>query len=200
VTKKENVVARTFIDVELKELLEIYLPTLDPKNPFLFQNKQGKCLSEKRIDEILKQLFEKAGLKTQKVLRWHTFRKLVLRTSAELGLNQWSARILVGKSVPSDIMTYISGLNLKEDFLRLSAVLKLKSNGNGNGKVKLIEETLLTLEKENAALKKENVTLKQRIEILQKNFEGMQKTLGDYEERLVWLEKKTGKKERVPID
>jgi cell division protein FtsB len=59
-------------------------------------------------------------------------------------------------------------LNLKEDFWKCRAVLKLKPNGNGNGRVTGIEEALLALEKENVTLKRENVTLKQRIEILQK--------------------------------
>ena len=171
----------------MKELLDSHIPQLDRSNPYLFQSNRRGNLSEKRLDEIVKQLFERAGLKTQKILRWHCFKKLVLRTSAELGLNQWSAKILVGKSVPADIMTYISGLNLKEDFLKLSSVLKLKSDGNGNGKVSKLKELVLALEKENAQLK-------QRIEILQKNFESHEKVITDLNERLTYYEKHGKKK------
>lgn len=179
---KEDTIARTFIDSELKEILDQYLNTIDKENPYLFQSKRQGNLSVHRLDEIMKQLFERAGLKTQKILRWHCFRKLTMRTSAELGLNQWSAKILVGKSVPADIMTYISGLNLKEDYNKLSNVLKLKSNGNGNGKVSKLEELVLELEKENAQLK-------QRIEILQKNFESHETMIADLNERLTYFEK-----------
>ena len=50
---------------------------------------------------------------------------MVLRTASELGLNQWSAKLLVGKSVSADIMTYISGVQLRNDFVKLSNVLRL---------------------------------------------------------------------------
>jgi site-specific recombinase XerD len=197
VTKKEDVVARTFIDAELKELLDLYLPTLDPKNPFLFQNKQNGNLSEKRIDEILKQLFERAGLKTQKILRWHCFRKLALRTSSELGLNQWSAKILVGKSVPSDIMTYISGLNLKEDFNKLSNVLKLKGNSNGNGKVRDLENAVKQIESENMTFKTRIDLLQKEVQTLKKSMEGLYHIIRTYPTTVTHtlFNKKTGKRE-----
>ncbi len=98
-----------------------------------------------------------------------------------------SAKILVGKSVPADIMAYISGLNLKEDYNKLSNVLKLKSNGNGNGKVSKLEELVLALEKENSQLK-------QRIDILQKNFESHETLIADLNERLTYFEKHGKKK------
>lgn len=196
--KKEDTVARTFIDAELKELLDLYLPTLDPKNRFLFQNKQNGNLSEKRIDEILKQLFERAGLKTQKILRWHCFRKLALRTSSELGLNQWSAKILVGKSVPADIMTYISGLNLKEDFLKLSNVLKLKPNGNGNGKVRDLENAVKQIESENLAFKTRIDLMQKEIQTLKKSMEGLYHIIQTYPTTVTHtlLNRKTGKMEK----
>lgn len=163
-TQKEDQLARTFIDEELKELLDRYLPTLDRNNPYLFQSKRQGNLSIHRLDEILKQLFERAGLTTQKILRWHCFRKLTMRTAMELGVNSWSIRMMVGKAVSADIATYISGVSLKEDFTKLSNVLKLKGPTNGNGKMAKLEHVILDLEKENASLK-------QRIEILQKNFQ-----------------------------
>jgi len=39
-TKKEDVIARTFITQEFKGLLDKYLPTLDKSNPYLFQSKK----------------------------------------------------------------------------------------------------------------------------------------------------------------
>jgi integrase len=164
--KKEDTIATTYIDAELKEILDQFMNTIDKKNPYLFQSKRNSGnLSEKRLDAILKELFERAGLKTQKILRWHCFRKLVLRTCAELGINQWASKIFVGKSVPSDIMTYIQGANLKEDFIKLSNVLKLKpSIANGNGKTKEALDTIMRVlrtlvEKE---MKREGITFKAR--------------------------------------
>lgn len=194
-TAKEDQLARTFVDCEFKELLDRYLETLDKSNEYLFQSKRRGNLSIHRLDEILKQLFERAGLNASKILRWHCFRKLVMRTAMELGLNSWSIKMMVGKAVSADIATYISGVSLKEDFLKLSNATQLRSNGtNGNGKVKALEETLLSLEKENHELRT-------RIDVLQKNFEDHDEKLKfmntDFNERLNWLENKAGKKEKV---
>lgn len=192
-THKEDQIARTFIDSELKEILDKYLATIDRNNKYLFQSKRQGNLSEKRIDEILKQLFERAGLKTSKQLRWHGFRKLVLRTATELGINAWSAKMMVGKAVSADIATYISGVTLNGDFLKLPSVLKLKGTASANGKVKQLEATILALEKENA-------TLRQRVEILQKNFENHETIIADLTERLETIEAKLKpKQEKEPF-
>ena len=122
---KEETTASTFISEEFKALLDKYLQTIDRNNKYLFQSARQEHLSEKQIDRILKALVKRAGVQNHGSFRWHTGRKLVLRTSAELGLNQWSAKMLVGKSVSPDIATYISGVQLKNDFLKLSNVLRL---------------------------------------------------------------------------
>lgn len=52
-TKKEQVLARTFVSEEFKELLSKYIPLLDKANPFLFQTaRKQKHLSTKQIDNI----------------------------------------------------------------------------------------------------------------------------------------------------
>ena len=100
---------------------------------------------------------------------WHLGRKLVLRTSAELGLSMWSAKMIVGKSIPSSDSTYLHGTDLKEDFMKLSKVLTLKPS-NGNGKVTKLEEVVNSLEKENAISKI-------RIDLLQKTQTEQQKQI-----------------------
>jgi site-specific recombinase XerD len=161
--KKEDTIATTFIDSELKELLDKYIPTIDKSNNFLFQTKRkAGNLGEKQIDKILKALYKRAGLVSNKIVRWHTFRKLVLRTSVEVGVNSWSAKMMVGKAVPVDIATYISGVSLKEDYLKLTNILKLKGSNGNNGKVTKLEEVMNYLEKENSILKT-------RVDLLQKN-------------------------------
>lgn len=164
-THKEDQIARTFIDSEMKELLDVYLQQIDKSNPYLFQSKRQGNLSGKRIDEILKQLFERAGLKTSKILRWHCFRKLVMRTAMELGLNSWSIKIMVGKAVSADITTYISGVSLKEDFLKLSNILKLfprqqASNGSTKQILDTVMKALRTLVEEE--LKRQGLSFKRR--------------------------------------
>lgn len=122
---KEETVAQTFISEEFKALLDKYLQTIDKTNPYLFQSARQERLSEKQIDRMLKALVKRAGVQNHGSFRWHCGRKLVLRTAAELGINQWSAKMLVGKSVSPDIATYISGVQLKNDFIKLNNILRL---------------------------------------------------------------------------
>jgi hypothetical protein len=122
--QKEETVAQTFISQEFKTLLDRYLTTIDKGNPFLFQGKKGKGhLTSKQLDRTLKAIAKRSGI--QASIHWHLGRKLAPRTASELGLNQWCAKLLVDKSIPADIMTYIQGVQLKNDFLKLSNVLRL---------------------------------------------------------------------------
>ena len=135
-TRKEDVVARTFISEEFQGLLQKYLDKIDKNNEFLFQSNRRGNLSSKRINQILKDLADRAQIKTHKVFRWHIGRKLFLRTCAELGVNAWNAKIMCGKSVSADIAAYINGVQLKNDFIKVSNVLKLFPKPVANGETK----------------------------------------------------------------
>lgn len=122
--QKEETVAQSFISAEFQQLLTKYLTTIDRDNKFLFQGKKDHGhLTAKQLDRTLKAIAKRAGL--QASIHWHLGRKLVLRTASELGLNQWCAKLLVGKSVPADIMTYIQGVQLQNAFVKLSNVIRL---------------------------------------------------------------------------
>lgn len=123
--KKEGTIYRTFISEEFKELLKLYLPKVECK--WLLDGKRkDQHISNDALNWTIQELAKRANLKINGNLRWHCGRKLVLRTAAELGINQWSAKALTGKSIPKDVATYIEGLSLKKDFLKLHNVLRLK--------------------------------------------------------------------------
>jgi hypothetical protein len=75
-----------------------------------------------------------------------------MRTAAESGITSWNA-MMIGKSVDKRIETYINHVQLKEDFLKISEVLRLRKP-NGNGKV--------------ANLEKENEELRQIMRVISK--------------------------------
>ena len=125
-TRKEGVAAYPFIDKELLELLKLYLPTLNKKNKHLFQTKRLGHIHEESLNWTIKSLAERAGIKIIKNFRWHIARKLFLRTCAENGVVSWNAKFLCGKSVARDIETYLNALSLKNDFLKVSRVLRLE--------------------------------------------------------------------------
>lgn len=119
-TKKEKQVAKTFISVEFQEILEKYLPTLKKENKYLIQTSRNGKIDEEALNKILKGLAKRAGINLRGSLTWHEGRRLFLRVASEQGINQWSARMLVGKAVPKDILAYVNGVELRNDFLKMS--------------------------------------------------------------------------------
>jgi integrase len=144
-TKKEQIVARTFISEEFKGLLDKYLHTIDKNNKYLFQSARRGHLSTKQIDKILKSLMKRAGIVNHGLFRWHTGRKLFLRTCAELGISSWSAKLLCGKSIPASDDTYVHDAELKKDFIKLSNVLRLfpKIAVNSSNNMKQAVDTMM---------------------------------------------------------
>ncbi|MCJ7459718.1 MAG: site-specific integrase, partial [candidate division Zixibacteria bacterium] len=124
-TKKENVVARSFVSAEFKPILDKYLNTIDKSNKYLFQSKRSGHMTVHGIQKIFKGLVKRAGIANHGLFRWHTGRKLFLRTCAELGISSWSAKLMVGKSIPASDDTYVHDAELRKDFIKVSNVLKL---------------------------------------------------------------------------
>ena len=171
-TKKEQVIARTFISEEFKQLLTKYIPLLDKSNPYLFQSKRRQHLSTKQIDNILKGLIKRAGIVNHGLFRWHTGRKLFLRTCAELGISSWSAKLMCGKAIPASDDTYVHDAELKNDFMKISETLRLfpKTMPQAEDKIK-------NLESEIGQLENENIAFKTRIDLLQKDFQQLKGTV-----------------------
>lgn len=140
-TKKEGQVAKTFISQAFKENLEKYLPNIDKNNKYLLQSARKGHLDEESLNWILKDLAKRANLKLKGSLHWHCGRKLFMRKCAELGINQWNAKMLCGKAVSKDILTYVNGVNLAKDFLKVSRVLRLRQ-AQGNGRISTIQQAV----------------------------------------------------------
>jgi integrase len=135
--RKEGTVYETFISQEFKELLQLYLPTV--KGEWLFPGiRKGSHAKDETLNITLKNLAKRAGIQLHGRLHWHCGRKLVMRTGAELGISPWIIKRMVGKSIPKSDDTYLSDMNLKEAFLKLSSVLKLKPN-IANGRISNVE-------------------------------------------------------------
>jgi hypothetical protein len=79
----------------------------------------------KQIENIFEGLVKRAGIENYGVMAWHSGRKLFLRRATELGVSPWSAKLMCGKSVPASDDVYIHNVELKNDFLKISEVLRL---------------------------------------------------------------------------
>lgn len=123
--RKEGTVYDTFISEELRDLLKQFLPTLESE--WIFPGvRKGSHVKDETLNKRLRNLAERAGVKLNGRLTWHTARSLVMREGAQLGLNTWNIKRMVGKSIPYSDDTYLVGLKLREDFVKLSKVMRLK--------------------------------------------------------------------------
>lgn len=127
ITEKEDVLAKSFLSRETVDLLKTYLPTLPKDNPYLFPSNRSKYLDGESVNRIIKDLANKALIRIPKRrrLRFHCFRKLFLSTCANLGVDVNIAKILVGKQVEKDMLTYLPTIDLHKAFLSVQEVLSI---------------------------------------------------------------------------
>jgi integrase len=173
-TKKESITAHCFVDSEFQKLLEKYIPTLDRSNKHLFQAQTGSNVKEKQMLRRLQNLQKKAGIKAKGVFGWHIGRKLFLRVAAENGVTSWNAQMMCGKAVDKGISTYINGLALKNDAIKIHNVLKMELvDQNNYEKIGQLESALKQVESENAIFKTRVDQMQKNIQTLQESMKGL---------------------------
>lgn len=134
---KEGTVYETFISQEFKELLQLYLPTV--KGKWLFQGiRKDSHAKDETLNLALRNLAKRAGIQLHGRLHWHCGRSLVYTMGIQLGISNIIMKRMIGKSVPKSDDTYLYP-DMKEGFLKLSSVLKLKPK-TVNGKLSNLEE------------------------------------------------------------
>ena len=128
ITEKEDVIAKSFLSAETVDLLKEYLPTVENNpNPYLFPSNREGYFDTESINRILKDLAAKANIRIskRKRLRFHAFRKRFLSECANLHIDVNTAKILVGKHVEKDMLTYLSEVEHREAFIRVHERLRL---------------------------------------------------------------------------
>jgi hypothetical protein len=163
---KEGTIYETFISEEFKERLKLYLPTLEGN--WLFPGvRKGSHVKGETLNNNLRSLAERAGVKLYGRLHWHSGRKLVMRTGGELGISPWIVKKMVGKSISRSDDAYLSDINLKNGFIELKKVLKLEGRNNGN--TSAMKQELDNFKIALTSVEKENMILKTRLNNLQNN-------------------------------
>jgi integrase len=126
ITEKEEVISKSFLSAQTVNLLKSYLRTLPKDNPYLFPV-NGSYYDPESVGKRLKVLARRAKIKIPKGkrLRFHCFRKRFLSECANLKIDINTAKILVGKSVSTDMLTYLSEVDHKKAFQELHRKLQL---------------------------------------------------------------------------
>jgi len=151
-TEKEEVISKSFLSAQTVQLLKTYMKTLPKDNPCLFPNGNGSHYDPEAINKRMKVLAKKVKIKIprSKRLRFHCFRKRFLSECANANIPITTAKILVGKSVSTDMLTYLSEVEHKKAFELVHERLRLTE----------VKATLNARDKEIEALKKEIEELK----------------------------------------
>jgi len=151
-TGKEEVLAKGHLSAETVELLKTYLPTItDNTNAYLFPTNGEHGIDEDTLGQILKALAKKAGIivPPNKQFTFHMFRKLFISTGKNIGVSDDVVKALCGKSVASDIRTYMTGIQWREAFSKIADVLKIQQIGNKNhARLEELEERNKKLEEQ----------------------------------------------------
>jgi len=107
-------------------------------------------LTEDALNDWLKSLVKRAQINTRGKIRFHLIRKFLMSQLSSSGMNQWETKLCVGKSIPSDILTYLKdqAQNLREKFVNAEPRFTLTGYTNANhSKIEKLEEEV-TLVKE----------------------------------------------------
>lgn len=107
---------------------------LTPEAKYLFSGYNGTHLTPNALNAWLKSLVKRAKIKTRGKIRFHLIRKFLLSQLSSSGMNQWEAKLCVGKSIPADILTYLKDLTeeLRNKFMKAEPRFSLTSYTNSN--------------------------------------------------------------------
>jgi len=172
ITKKEKVVAKSCLSKTTASLLEEYLSNFPTDNPYLFHNNAEGHIDEETVTARIRDLARDAGIELGNMrLRWHCFRKMIISQAKNLGIDPDIIKLMVGKSVKKDMLTYMSGIDIKTAFSKMQGVsgisvfTKEPENmvKNLEAEIKELKQTVVRLQQDSHAYKKTNEVLTERL-------------------------------------
>jgi hypothetical protein len=118
------------------ESLDAYLKTIPQDAKFLWYSPSNhdEPLTNKALNDILKGMVKQASIMTTGDVKFNLLRKFTFSTLQRFGMTESESRVCVGKTVSSDVLTYL--INLKDTLLEkfkksYHGLSLVKSNGNG---------------------------------------------------------------------
>jgi len=163
---------------------------------FLWSSPRGERLKDDTISDILNRLAKESGIVTTGAVYFHAFRKFLMTSLSNAGLNEFEIKTIVGKDISISDVTY---LRIKEEaFSKYKQAYPSFSliKTEANGKIEGLKEALRQLEKENKELKETIQGLQVRITELQQGLDKVTSRL-DKLETMIEPQKEQPKKEKV---
>ena len=160
-------------------LLKEYLFSFPTQNPYLFHSNTKGHIAEETVNARLRDLARDVGIELGNLrLRWHCFRKMIISQAKNTGIDPDIINLIVGKSVRKDMLTYMTGVDVKTAFSKLQEILGIKAFTEES------ENIVKAMEAEIKELKGTVVRLQQDVHAYKKTNEVLTERLNEYTARL----------------
>lgn len=80
------------------------------ESKYVFSGYNENHLTHDALNAWIKSLVRRAKIETRGKIRFHLIRKFLMSQLSSSGMNQWETKLCVGKSIPTDILTYLKDL------------------------------------------------------------------------------------------
>jgi len=160
--EKTGAPSRSHLTLEAIDSLRTW-KTVAPKSQYVFSGRNGNYLTDDALNDWLKSLVRRGKIETRGKIRFHLLRKFLMSQLSASGMNTWEAKLSVGKTIPSDILTYLKDQtqNLRQKFMNAESRFALSGITNSNhSRIEAMNEKVETLE---------SIIQKQEIQIREQN-------------------------------
>ena len=154
-TEKEGVISVAHISKEVYDTLQLYWAS-KPESEYVFPSNGGHVfISGDRANDVLKNCWVKAYPDRKNVkVRFHELRSYKISALTNLGANTWAIMKMTGKKVSPDINVYLTGINLKEVFMKGEQALTLTQiPDNNHATIEELKKAVMELTMKNQDLK-----------------------------------------------
>lgn len=196
---------RSHLTTESMDALEDYWKVA-PESKWCFPSNNGsKHISREALNYTLKSLTEKAKIPVMGQIRWHLLRKFLFSALTNEA-SEMNAKLMVGKSIPTDILTYLKGKTeqLKAEYSEAEKFFVL--SGITNSQHNEMDVMKARIEKQDETLQKfltvfteyieDKITKKEAVEILKPVITEYVNEKGEVVETEVTIEKVKPKKQK----
>lgn len=142
-------------------------PLLSIPSEWVWCNGNGNHLNEQTLNDIIKDLVQKANITTTGKVRFHLIRKFLMDALHDAKFDSWETKRALGKEIPTSDDTYLKGLSrtVSEKFPTAYDHIRLTGYANKNGtRIEDLEQKIQQLEINLENMAVENQTLRRIIE------------------------------------
>ncbi len=137
------------------------------KSEFVWCNGNGGHLDEQTLNDIIKDLVQKANISIAGTVRFHLIRKFLMGALHDAGFDSWETKRALGKEIPTSDDTYLKGLsrNVSKKFPQAYPYIRLNGfSSKMQTNLEQLTQQVQQLEIQMENLTIENATLKRIIE------------------------------------